>query len=145
MATPYPLRNVSEVVRMVNGRLFNNPGSARENGRHPEDPLVVGRSRNGLLATEPWRRSWNMNAACRWKGAACERETHYESRGLCSKHYSPTRRRGILEEYPKPVLPAICKVEGCTRPRVTKGYCHSHYIRLEYHGLSGPLGPPSTA
>src|SRR4051794_41177845 len=96
-----------------------------------------------LLAAEHWRRSWLMNGACEWKEAACERDIYYKSRGLCTKHYSLARRRGILEDqYPKPILPAICGAEDCTRPRVTKGYCHSHYIRLEYRGLSGPLGPP---
>ena len=53
------------------------------------------------------------------------------------------RRRGVLEqEYPKPVLAAICKAENCTRPRVTKGYCHGHYVHHEYRGLATPLGPP---
>jgi hypothetical protein len=62
---------------------------------------------------------------------------------LCARHYALARRRGILEEqYPKPILPAICKADGCTRPRVTKGYCHGHYVHHEYRGLNTPMGPP---
>jgi hypothetical protein len=84
-----------------------------------------------------------VNGECEWKDEPCRTDIYYKSRGLCARHYSLARRRGILDEqYPKPVLPAVCKADGCIRPRVSKGYCHSHYVRLEYRGLTGPLGPP---
>ncbi len=67
---------------------------------------------------------------------------YYKSRGLCRMHYSAAWRRGVLDKlYPKAELSAVCKVDGCERPRRSKGYCHSHYVRFEYSGLSGPLGP----
>ncbi|MFQ1000919.1 endonuclease domain-containing protein [Modestobacter sp. SSW1-42] len=40
------------------------------------------------------------------------------------------------------MLDAVCKAEGCTRPRVTKGYCHGHYVHHEYRGLTTPMGKP---
>ncbi len=84
-----------------------------------------------------------MADLCKWREAPCQREIYYLSRGLCARHYALARRRGILaEEYPKPVMPAVCKAENCTRPRVTKGYCHGHYVHYEYRGHTGPMGPP---
>jgi hypothetical protein len=80
---------------------------------------------------------------CQWKEATCDRAIQYKSRGLCAKHYARARYKGILErDFPKPVLDAVCKADDCTRPRVTKGYCHPHYIHHEYRGLKTPLGKP---
>ncbi|MGY1636023.1 endonuclease domain-containing protein [Geodermatophilus sp. SYSU D00742] len=84
-----------------------------------------------------------MSEMCKWREAPCQREIYYLSRGLCARHYALARRHGILDEqYPKPVLSAVCKAENCTRPRVTKGYCHGHYVHYEYRGRTGPMGPP---
>ncbi|TDR34692.1 hypothetical protein DES43_113123 [Aquamicrobium defluvii] len=36
---------------------------------------------------------------------------------------------------------AICSVEGCDRPALTRGFCTGHYARLRRHGEpGGPLG-----
>ena len=84
-----------------------------------------------------------MTERCEWKSAPCDRDINYLSRKLCARHYALARRRGFLDvKYPKPVLDAICKAEGCTRPRVTKGYCHGHYVHHEYRGLTTPMGKP---
>lgn len=40
------------------------------------------------------------------------------------------------------MLNAICKAADCARPRVTKGYCHGHYVHHEYRGLTAPMGKP---
>lgn len=97
--------------------------------------------KTGLRKLVSWATTAGVRQRCEWKEAPCERDVYYKSRGLCSMHYSAARRRGILDQhYPKPELPAICQADGCDRPRMTKGYCHSHYIRLEYRGLRGPLG-----
>ena len=80
---------------------------------------------------------------CQWRQSTCDRDIQYKSRGLCAKHYARSRYKGILErDFPKPVLDAVCKADDCTRPRVTKGYCHSHYVHHEYRGLKTPLGKP---
>jgi hypothetical protein len=84
-----------------------------------------------------------VSEPCQWKESTCERDVYYISRRLCARHYALARRQGFLDdEYPKPVLDAICKAEGCTRPRVTKGYCHGHYVHHEYRGLTAPMGKP---
>lgn len=84
-----------------------------------------------------------MEASCNWRADLCVRPIYYKSRGLCGRHYALARRHGILDaEYPKPALAAVCKADDCTRPRVTKGYCHGHYVHYEYRGLPGPMGKP---
>jgi hypothetical protein len=84
-----------------------------------------------------------VNGFCEWNEDRCAREVYYRSRRLCARHYALARRRGILDDlYPKPILPAVCKADDCTRPRVTKGYCHGHYVHHEYRGLMTPMGPP---
>ena len=80
---------------------------------------------------------------CKWPDEECDREVQYKSRGLCGRHYALARRHGRLDrDFPKPVLEAICKADDCTRPRVTKGYCHGHYVHHEYRGLTTPMGKP---
>src|SRR4051812_2411464 len=84
-----------------------------------------------------------VEGTCNWKEESRKNAIYYKSRKLCARHYALARRRGILEqEYPKPALAAICKAEDCTRPRVTKGYCHGHYVHHEYRGLTTPMGAP---
>ena len=94
-------------------------------------------------ADKRWCSDCCVTERCQWKRSNCERDAYYISRRLCARHYALARRQGLLDaEYPKPVLDAVCKAESCTRPRVTKGYCHGHYVHHEYRGLTTPMGKP---
>lgn len=52
---------------------------------------------------------------------------------MCQKHYAYHWRRGDLQSlagYGR----VGCRVEGCTRPHTSKGYCNAHYKRVLAHG-----------
>ena len=141
LATPstrVPLRKIGGGVPLLNGSRINNPGSplwSREGWA-----LLI---RLACWIGSRWCSNCYVSERCQWKSATCERDVYYISRKLCGRHYALARRQGVLDdEYPKPVLDAVCKAEGCTRPRVAKGYCHGHYVHHEYRGLTTPMGKP---
>lgn len=77
----------------------------------------------------------------------CDRKV--KCRGLCATHWHrwyegnptdvPIGRTGVSTNRIKS-KPRLCKVEGCGRPHVAKGYCSLHYQRLKAgRNMSEPI------
>lgn len=57
----------------------------------------------------------------------CGKEGKTVAKGLCNACYYRLKKNGTLEYKPKRVSPLHCKVEGCDKPVVARGYCEYHY------------------
>lgn len=57
----------------------------------------------------------------------CGKEGKTVAKGLCNACYYRLKKNGTLEYKPKRVSPLHCKLEGCDKPVVARGYCEYHY------------------
>lgn len=57
----------------------------------------------------------------------CGKEGKLVAKGLCNACYQRLQKNGTLEYKPKRVSPLHCKLEGCDKPVVARGYCEYHY------------------
>ncbi len=49
------------------------------------------------------------------------------AKGLCNACYYRLKKNGALEYKPKKISPLHCRLDGCDRPVVSRGYCSTHY------------------
>lgn len=57
----------------------------------------------------------------------CKQIKSIVARGWCNSCYQRWSKRGSVEYAPKRVSPLHCKLEGCDKPVVARGYCEYHY------------------
>lgn len=57
----------------------------------------------------------------------CGKEGKTVAKGLCNACYYRQKKNGSLEYKRREPSPLHCKVEGCDRPVVSRGYCSTHY------------------
>lgn len=57
----------------------------------------------------------------------CKKVKSIVSRGWCNSCYQRWHKRGSVEYAPKRVSPLHCKLDGCDKPVVARGYCEHHY------------------
>ena len=60
-------------------------------------------------------------------------KTNIAAHGLCRNHYAKWRRWGDPLP-PVSTTPALCRIDGCDRPKKAHGLCQRHYYRLRRWG-----------
>ncbi|MEV4575410.1 endonuclease domain-containing protein [Nonomuraea jabiensis] len=56
------------------------------------------------------------------------------AKGLCRAHYTQQHRGQPLRPRRQDVEKKLCQVEGCEKPRHSRGYCSTHARRFEKYG-----------
>ena len=70
--------------------------------------------------------AYNKGKKC--KAGNCNREAVCKE--LCTKHYQQQKLRGNLIEKNYIFIDGICKMIGCGKPILAKGYCQFHYKEI---------------